>query len=614
MVTCARPLLLSFAALAIGCSDPAKPTPVPTTLTAALSLPASATVGSAVAPNAVVVVKDQEGVVMAAIPVTFAVSGGGTLATASAVTDAGGLATPGLWMLGRTAGANVLTATVAGVAPLTFTVTGVAGPPSALTKESGDSQVGTVGTAVAVRPSVTVRDDFGNGVANVAVTFAAAQGTVSGATQMTGANGSATVGGWTLGTVAGAQLMTASVGSLQSVTFEATATPAAASALVKLAGDNQTAAVSTPVSTAPSVRVQDAHGNAVSGTPVTFSVTAGGGTVTGASVSSNSQGIATVGGWTVGAAAGSNVLTASIQGASVTFGATAVTTLDPCTVATSMAVDSPVTASLASTDCQLGTGQRVDYYSITTSATQALLMTQSSSAFNTVLSLSTGTMLVGENNDFGGTTNSRFKVLVGPGTHTIAASSFEADRTGSYTVTAASTSSNITGCEVVFIPRGVSLTQTVATTDCVDTGPYYYDIVRVYLDAGAQVIVDMTSTAVDAFMEVYRISDGALMGFNDDRSPATTDARVVFTPTSSGFYWVLAETFFTSEVGEYVLTVTQGGPSAFRVRTGEERLAAGLQAALTSALAGEPSAWEERLRERLSIQGPATRRPVKGRR
>src|SRR5262249_54973315 len=82
------------------------------------------------------------------------------------------------------------------------------------------------------------------------------------------------------------------------------------------------------VPVAPAVKVTDAQGGAVSGVAVTFAVTGGGGSITGASQSSNSSGVATVGSWTLGPAAGPNTLTATssgLSGSPVTFMATGTT-------------------------------------------------------------------------------------------------------------------------------------------------------------------------------------------------------------------------------------------------------------------------------------------------
>lgn len=90
-------------------------------------------------------------------------------------------------------------------------------------------------------------------------------------------------------------------------------------------GDNQTAAAGTAVPVAPGVIIRDQSGNPVAGTTVTFSVTSGGGSITGAVVASNAQGLAAVGSWTLGPTAGANTLQAAapgLTGSPVTFTAT----------------------------------------------------------------------------------------------------------------------------------------------------------------------------------------------------------------------------------------------------------------------------------------------------
>ena len=80
------------------------------------------------------------------------------------------------------------------------------------------------------------------------------------------------------------------------------------------AGNNQFAIVGTTLSVKPSVFVCDANGIAVEGVSVVFAVASGGGSIVGATQSTDVNGIATVGSWTLGAAAGTNMLTATVAG------------------------------------------------------------------------------------------------------------------------------------------------------------------------------------------------------------------------------------------------------------------------------------------------------------
>ena len=84
----------------------------------------------------------------------------------------------------------------------------------------------------------------------------------------------------------------------------------------------------SPVTPVPSVKVTDGAGNPVAGVSVTFAVTAGGGSVSGATQNTDLFGVASVGSWVLGTTAGSgnNQLRATsdgLSGSPVTFTASA---------------------------------------------------------------------------------------------------------------------------------------------------------------------------------------------------------------------------------------------------------------------------------------------------
>ncbi len=89
------------------------------------------------------------------------------------------------------------------------------------------------------------------------------------------------------------------------------------------AGNAQAVKYGTPVGIAPSVVVTNARGP-LEGATVTFTVTAGGGTVTGSPTVTNAQGIATAGTWTLGPAPGTNTLRVAAGSISINIDAAAV--------------------------------------------------------------------------------------------------------------------------------------------------------------------------------------------------------------------------------------------------------------------------------------------------
>ncbi len=139
------------------------------------------------------------------------------------------------------------------------------------------------------------------------------------------------------------------------------------------AGNNQSAAPSGQVTTAPSVLVKDSANNVVVGATVTFAVASGGGSL-GASgtVVTNASGIATSPAWTLGSSPGSNTLTASVEYlSSVTFTATSTDTVAPTSSANIVSLYTNSTSvSVNYTASDAGTIASVTvYYSISPSLT-----------------------------------------------------------------------------------------------------------------------------------------------------------------------------------------------------------------------------------------------------
>jgi adhesin/invasin len=216
---------LALAALAVigtsACSDNNNAT---TVLTATTIQANSATnsqtgvVGTALAQPVGVIVTDQNGAPLAGATVNWAVTaGGGTVASATSVTDATGTATV-VWTLGTTVGTDSLMASIAGGADAIITATAKAGAASAVHVTSADTLTVTAGATTAPLV-VKVVDQFGNPISGATVTWAVTGGgTLSAATSTTDATGSTQV---TLATAAapGSYTVTATSGTLTPVTF-----------------------------------------------------------------------------------------------------------------------------------------------------------------------------------------------------------------------------------------------------------------------------------------------------------------------------------------------------------------------------------------------------------
>ena len=342
--------------------------------------------------------------------------------------------------------------------------------------------------------------------------------------------------------------------------------PAVATNLVPVTSVTLSGYVGTAV-IPPSVRVIDQRGGWMRDVAVTFAVASGGGTVTGESATTNSEGVATVGGWVLGALPGANTLTASAAGLpSVTFTATGTINAAPCPgVVPPHVLGTTTSGSLSPLDC-MSDGVFIDFYSLTLSGEDAYLF-RLSAAFDTYLLLVPPTGLlnepvIAENDDASHEThNSAIKALLPGGSYVLGASSYEWGETGAYSLSSERTSPEVTRCEEVFVVRGLATPQSIQTTDCVRAnGAGYADEFHIQLTAGQPVTLSMTSTAVDAFLELVVLdpATGAptVVAFNDNGdSSGSKDARLVYTAALAGHYKIVARTALAGQTGGYTLIV-----------------------------------------------------------
>ncbi|MXW16922.1 MAG: hypothetical protein F4Z83_05100, partial [Gemmatimonadetes bacterium] len=212
--------------------------------------------------------------------------------------------------------------------------------PAALVIRSGDGQAADARTAVPNPPTVQVTGQSGAGVGgvNVSFTVTGGGGSVASATAVTGSDGVASSGAWTLGDP-GPQQLRASVTGLQPVVFGATARDFPAE-LVVHAGDGQRATAGTAVADPIQVQVNGVTGGGLEGVTVGFQVTGGGGSLESATATTDGDGLASPGAWTLGDP-GPQELRASVTG------------LDPVNIrATALGVPARMTVVA-------GTGQEV---------------------------------------------------------------------------------------------------------------------------------------------------------------------------------------------------------------------------------------------------------------
>jgi uncharacterized protein YjdB len=185
----------------------------------------------------------------------------------------------------------------------------------------------TAGVAITPAIQVQLKDSFGNIVpssATVTLTVTGGAGDGGGATglSVSAVNGVATFSNVVLTHKGTAYQLVASANGVQTTSSAFNIAAAAAAAIAKVAGDAQTAVAGTVLPTSPSVRVTDAFGNGVNGVTVTFAPASGSGSVTAGTPTTDANGAASVGSWTVGPTMGPNTLNVTSGSAATTFNAT----------------------------------------------------------------------------------------------------------------------------------------------------------------------------------------------------------------------------------------------------------------------------------------------------
>jgi hypothetical protein len=253
---------------------------------------------------------------------------GATFALGATVRDQNGQAFSGAvtWTADNSAVATVDNAgVVTAIGNGTATVTAASGSATAtvpVTVEqvvtsigiiSGNDQSATVGQALAEAIVVQAKDGGGAPVVGAVMEFETTSGEVSPSSAVTDAQGQASVD-WTLGTASGQQQLRVSIdGSFVSTQVTATALAEDATAFVKLSGDAQIGPVGQALADSIVVQLQDGFGNGVPGGEVTFGVTAGGGSVDPAIITTGEDGTARTS-WTMGSAIDAAGLDASTPG------------------------------------------------------------------------------------------------------------------------------------------------------------------------------------------------------------------------------------------------------------------------------------------------------------
>ena len=221
-------------------------------------------------------VQAQDGGPVPGITVQFrAVTAGGTVSAASAISDASGLASTDIGV-GRRAGEYSFEAASGALAPVSVVATAIAAPPAAITITSGAGQRATVGDPLGAPLVVRVTDELGEPAdgATVGWSVIAGDGQLDAAQSTTDADGRASVS-YVLGRYAGSQRVRASLLGVAeaSVEFEVAGDAGDAAGFRVLQLLPNTIRVGVPPATALRVQLVDNASNSVSQAGVVVTAT-----------------------------------------------------------------------------------------------------------------------------------------------------------------------------------------------------------------------------------------------------------------------------------------------------------------------------------------------------
>ena len=270
--------------------------------------------GTTLASPFVVEVRDQCNNPLPEAQVTFSVtSGGGVVSATSVMTDNNGRVESTL-TLGPNLGANAVTVSVTRIQEQrTFNAEGIR-IPKAFEIISGDGQQDAPGTALPQSFVVEVRDQYDDPLPDVKVTFSVTGGggALSGTSVMTDSNGRAE-STLTLGPNLGANTVTVSVTRIQEQQMFNAEGIRIPKTFEIISGDDQEAVSEMALTNPFVVEVRDQYDKPLPEVQVTFSVTGGGGVLSATSVmtDNNGQAESTL---TLGPDPGTNIVEVTVIG------------------------------------------------------------------------------------------------------------------------------------------------------------------------------------------------------------------------------------------------------------------------------------------------------------
>jgi hypothetical protein len=389
-------------------------------------------------------------------------------------------------------------------------------------------------------PGVIVRDQNGNPMSGVTVSFAvtAGGGAIQPSSVATGGDGIARASTWTLGPTPGANSVTAAVSGLTPVTFNATATQTPAS-MQAVTPTSQEAPAGTAVADPPGVIVRDIDNTPMAGVNVTFAVTSGNGSIVPSTVATGADGIARLTSWTLGPELGGNTVSATSSGLGfITFSANAI---GPPLVPSSVVAIS-ATSQGALIGQQVSEPPAVLVRNQNNDPMPGVSVNFAVTAGGGVVSPSTVVTAAD-----GVAQLTSWVVGPNPGQNTVTATV-----TGLPSVTFNATG---TGCPApATIVLGTTVNGTLGSSGCTIGDGEFAELYQFTIAEPRTLRITQTSAAFDTYVLLLR-SNGEPVAENDDTEAGGTTNSELFVFLTPGTYILVASSFDVGETGPFSIRV-----------------------------------------------------------
>lgn len=401
---------------------------------------------------------------------------------------------------------------------------------SAIAPSTTPAATAVVATAIP-GPAVLVTSSGGTPVEGAVVTFAvtAGGGVIQYGTATSDAQGVASAGLWQIGPKVGVNTATATVEGVAPLTFTVSSLPGSASKISANVGSGQQGAPGSTLPTQLTARVTDAGGNGKPGVAVTFAVISGGGSLSSTQATTDVNGDAISGQWTLGTGLCIQRVTATAATLQTTFTGSS---------RSSIAVGGTANGTLSASSCVVN-GAFADEYDLTTPS-GAVNISLASAAIGALINVSNAdaTALIVSNGDI----PPSLRLITASGPKTVASSAAPGS-TGAYGLSVASASSDVTDCSNVYIEIGASTDQTLAPSDCKGYKNVAADPFLVYIPAGTTVRISQTALPLDALIAFFSPTGAQIVERDNGGVGASGTEVITYTAPTSGYYKIFASSY-----------------------------------------------------------------------